>query len=226
MDAGAEMMKISGLADDGTTRWSIVKAPISGTLSEFDTLVGEATSVGEVVARIAPPTFNVTATLDPADRYRLLTLPADAQITIAGGPAPFTCTGLTITTGSTSSGSGGEGEGAGAGTSGTTARCAVPADVTVFAGLVANMTIAGGLAENVLVVPTTAVEGGSGTGVVYVVGDDGANEPRDVTLGLSDGVNVEVLTGLEEGEIILQFVPGAPADPGMGGPGVIMGYGG
>ncbi len=226
VDAGAEMMQIRGLADDGTTRWSIVKAPISGTLSEFDTLVGEATSVGEVVARIAPPTFNVTATLDPADRYRLLTLPADAQITIAGGPAPFTCTGLTITTGSTSSGSGGEGEGAGAGTSGTTARCAVPADVTVFAGLAASMTIAGGLAENVLVVPTTAVEGGSGTGVVYVVGDDGASEPRDVTLGLSDGVDVEVLTGLEEGEVILQFVPGAPADPGMGGPGVIMGYGG
>ena len=41
-----------------------------------------------------------------------------------------------------------------------------------------------------------------------------------MTLGLSDGISVEVTGGLEEGDIILQFVPGAPGDPGMGGPGM------
>jgi macrolide-specific efflux system membrane fusion protein len=76
----------------------------------------------------------------------------------------------------------------------------------------------------VLTVPTTAVEGGSGTGVVYLVGADGATEPREVTLGLSDGISVEVTGGLAEGDMILQFVPGAPADPGMIDPG--MGEGG
>ncbi len=36
-------------------------------------------------------------------------------------------------------------------------------------------------------------------------------------LGLNDGVNVEVKEGLEEGDVILQFVPGAPAPPTDGG---------
>jgi macrolide-specific efflux system membrane fusion protein len=63
----------------------------------------------------------------------------------------------------------------------------------------------------VLVVPTTAVEGGAQTGVVHVMGADGAAEQRPVTLGLNDGVSVEVIEGLAEGDMVLQFVPGAPA---------------
>jgi len=83
--------------------------------------------------------------------------------------------------------------------------------VTVFPGLAANLVIGGGTAENVLVVPTTAVEGTAGTGSVYFVLPDGSNEKRPVTLGLNDGLNVQVLTGLAEGDVILQFVPGAAA---------------
>jgi hypothetical protein len=59
-----------------------------------------------------------------------------------------------------------------------------------------------------------------------VIGPGGEQEERPVTLGLNDGVNVEVVDGLEEGELVLQFVPGAsagdPNDP-LGGGGVIVG---
>ena len=99
--------------------------------------------------------------------------------------------------------------------SGTTVRCAVPADVRVFAGLVADLTIAGGIAENVLTVPMTAVQGAADTGIVFLVLADGTREERPVTLGLNDGINVEIVDGLTEGEMVLQFVPGAVAgDPG------------
>ncbi|HEY8588638.1 MAG TPA: hypothetical protein VIL55_03690, partial [Naasia sp.] len=74
-----------------------------------------------------------------------------------------------------------------------------------------TITIPAGLAENVLVVPTTAVEGGAQTGVVYVVAPEGEPEPREVTLGMNDGSMVEVTGGVEEGETILQFTPGAEA---------------
>lgn len=228
VDAGAELLQIRGMNDDGTNRWSIVKAPASGVLSSFDVLVGQSVTVGGVVGQVAPPSFSVTAAMPPEQQYRLTTQPTEAEVAIVGGPAPFTCTGLTITTPLPGSGSGGDGGEGGAGsTSGTTVRCTVPADVRVFSGLTATLTIAGGVAENVLVVPTTAVEGGSGTGVVYVVLPDGQTEPREVTLGLSDGITVEVTGGLEEGETVLQFVPGAPAGPGMvdGGP-IQIGYGG
>jgi multidrug efflux pump subunit AcrA (membrane-fusion protein) len=94
----------------------------------------------------------------------------------------------------------------------------VPGDVTVFAGLTAEIVIAGGVAENVLTVPITAVEGTAGTGNVYFVLPDGSTELRPVTLGLNDGVNVQVVEGLAEGDLVLQFIPGAPATPpgGMG----------
>ena len=113
-------------------------------------------------------------------------------------------------------GNGGSG-GTGDSGSGTVVSCAIPSDVTVFPGLSAQLVLAGGIAENVLVVPITAVEGAAGTGNVYFVLPDGSTELREVTLGLNDGVNVEVTAGLKEGDLILQFVPGAPSptDGGM-----------
>lgn len=226
VDAGAEIMQIRGMNADGTNRWSIVKAPAAGTLTSFDVLVGQTVGIGTVIAQVAPATFSVTATLSPELQYRLTTQPTEAEVVIAGGPAPFTCTGLTISTSVPGSGSGSGDDGGSPPASGTSVRCAVPGDVRVFPGLTAKLTIAGGIAENVLVVPTTAVEGGSGSGVVYLVGADGETEPREVTLGLSDGTTVEVTGGIEEGDLILQFVPGAPADPGMVDGGIIIGSGG
>lgn len=214
VEAGQELALLKGFYDNGMTRWSKVTAPRAGTLSSFTALVGQQVSVGDPVGRIAPPSFNVTATIPPTEQYRLTTQPTEATVTIVGGPAPFTCTGLTISTPLP----GADGQDGEPSAAGATVKCAVPGDVRVFAGLTAQLTLAGGMAENVLVVPTTAVEGGSGTGIVHVVGPDGATEPRDVTLGLSDGISVEVTGGLEEGELILQFVPGAPSGEMPEGP--------
>jgi multidrug efflux pump subunit AcrA (membrane-fusion protein) len=222
VDEGAELAQIRGMNDDGSNKWSILKAPASGTLTSFTLLVGQQLGLGETVAQVAPSTFSVTANLAPEQQYRLTTQPTEAQVAITGGPAPFTCTNLTITAAAaptTGDGPGGEG----GSSSVATVRCSVPADVRVFAGLAAKVTIAGGIAEDVLVVPTTAVEGGSGTGIVYLSSGDGEPETREVTLGISDGSLVEVTGGLEEGESVLQFVPGALADPNEG---VIYGIGG
>ncbi|MCC3267880.1 hypothetical protein MUG94_12225 [Arthrobacter gengyunqii] len=132
--------------------------------------------------------------------------------------------------------------------------CAVPGDTAVFAGLGATIDISAGQAENVITVPTTAVRGSVQTGVVWVMpnGADGqageaagampgaagaetAGGPqsaggaveREVALGLNDGQTVEIMSGLAEGEMVLQFVPGAPAaaDEGQmnGMPGVMGG---
>ena len=213
----AELVNSNGTPYTKTQR---VKAGSAGILSSFSALVGQNIAVGDVVGQVAPQSFNVTATIAPEQLYRLSQQPTEAQVSVTGGPAPFTCAGLTIITPLPGSG-GGEGSGgvgSGEGASGTTVRCSVPAEVRVFPGLVAEVTIAGGIAEDVLMVPTTAVQGAADTGIVYVVGQDGAQEERPVTLGLTDGVNVQITEGLEEGELILQFVPGAAAGvPGEGG---------
>jgi multidrug efflux pump subunit AcrA (membrane-fusion protein) len=196
------------------TRTETITAGAAGILSSLTVLKGQTVGVGDTVGQIAPPGFNVTATISPEQRYRLTEQPTEAQVAAQGGPAPFTCGSLTIITAlSGASGDGGSTGGDSQG-SGTTVRCSVPADVRVFAGLVAEMTISGGVAEDVLIVPMTAVQGAADTGIVFVMDADGSQEERPVTLGLNDGVNVQVTSGLEEGEMILQFVPGAAAGDG------------
>jgi macrolide-specific efflux system membrane fusion protein len=204
---------------DGTmaAKNATVTSPSAGTLSSLPALVGQMYAVGDAVGQVAPPSFNVSGELPPEQLYRLLNQPTEAQVTITNGPAAFACTGLTISSplaGADAAGAEGESPAPAAGA--PTVRCAVPAEVTVFPGLAANLVIGGGTAENVLVVPTTAVEGTAGTGTVYFVLPDGSTEERPVTLGLNDGLNVQVLTGLAEGESILQFVPGAAAVAGDG----------
>ena len=199
----------------------IVTAPKAGTVSSFTALKGQIFSVGDPLGQIAPPTFTASGSILPEQLYRLLEEPKEAQVTINGGPAPFTCTGVKISAPLAGAGEGEGGEGAG----GPTVSCAVPKKVKVFAGLTAEIVIAGGIAENVLVVPMTSVEGVAETGNVYVVLEDGTTELREVTLGMNDGVSVEVKTGLVEGELILQFVPGAEGD-GSGDGGIDPGFGG
>jgi multidrug efflux pump subunit AcrA (membrane-fusion protein) len=227
VDAGTEILRLRAevMNPDGTSYvdYETVVAPIGGTLSTFTALEGQTFSVGDDVGKVSPASFNVSGTIAPEQQYRLLNQPTEAQVTITGGPAPFTCTGLTITAAGAAGTGGGTGTGAETPSSTTTVRCAVPGDVTVFPGLAASMVIAGGVAENVLVVPVTAVEGSAQNGNVYFVLPDGSTELRQVTLGLNDGMNVEVKEGLAEGDMILQFVPGAAAPPDCGEGGAVAG---
>lgn len=211
VDAGTELYTIRSetpgemLADGSIgapkVRTVTVVAPIAGTLTPFPVLVGQQVSIGDETGKVAPASFHVRGTMAPAQQYRLLDRPSEATVTITGGPAPFTCGGLTI----------GSDVGTADAPATTIVRCAVPAEVTVFPGLTATLTIAAGVAENVLTVPTTAVEGGSGSGIVHLVLADGAIEERPVTLGMNDGASVEIIDGVAEGDEVLEFLPGAPA---------------
>lgn len=188
-----------------------VLAGSAGIVSAIPVITGQTVAIGDTVLQIAPTSFNVSGSLAPEQQYRLLTMPTEAQVTITGGPAPFTCTGVTITSALAGADSGASTD-PGAPASGATVRCAIPAEVTVFSGLTAEITLAGGVAESVLTVPITAVEGSAGTGNVYRLLGDGSSEAAPVVLGLNDGINVEVKEGLAEGDMVLQFVPGAPQE--------------
>jgi multidrug efflux pump subunit AcrA (membrane-fusion protein) len=186
-----------------------VVAPEAGEVTELTVVVGQPASIGGELVTLTPARYHVQATVDPVQLYRLQGAPTEAAVTIQGGPAPFTCTGLKVAVAEDGT---------------TTVTCAIPADQTVFAGLQAQLDIDLGTVSDVLVVPTTAVKGGSGTGVVWVDPGSGELEERDVALGVSDGTTVEVTKGLDEGEQVRQYVPGIAAgtepqcyDDGMGG---------
>ena len=229
---------------DGTTTerapevtWHEVTAPATGTVTALNVIARQTVNVGEVAVQVTPAQLLVTGTIPAVQQYRLQQQPADAQVTITGGPAPFTCTDLKIgqpapgTSGSGATGSGGAGQaGAGASTGGsggdashaggeggsTTVSCRIPAEVQAFAGVEATMTIEGGRIDDVLTLPVTAVKGQSGTGVVTVLEANGTRTERTVTLGLTDGTRVEIKDGVTEADAVLQFVPSKPR-PTAGG---------
>ncbi|MET4639685.1 HlyD family efflux transporter periplasmic adaptor subunit [Mycetocola sp. 2940] len=202
-----------------TMKTALVKAPITGTVSTVSSLVGQVVAVGDSVAKVAPTTFSVSGPIKPEDQYRLVEQPNEAQVEALGGPGTFSCSALTISrplAGAEASAPDGT-----APATGAVVRCAVPADVRVFAGLTAKLTIAGGSADNILTLPVTAVKGNSTAGTVWVLAADGAPEERAVTLGLNDGALVQIVDGVAEGDDVLQFVPVDDSTDPAGGDGCI-----
>lgn len=187
-----------------------VVAPEAGDVSELGVVNGQASSVGGDLMKLTPARYHVLSTVEPVQLYRLLGAPTEASVTIQGGPAPFTCTGLKVQVAEDGT---------------TSVRCAIPPTEVVFAGLQAELGIDIGTVSDALIVPTTAVKGGAGSGVVWIDAGDGSElQEREVVLGVSDGTFVEVTEGLEQGDMIRQFVPGLAAanepvcyDDGMGG---------
>jgi len=70
-------------------------------------------------------------------------------------------------------------------------------------GMNATVTIIVDSAQNVLVVPEAAIQTEGRNSVVEVQKDDGTTEKVTVQTGLSDGSNIEVTDGLEEGLTVL-----------------------
>lgn len=208
-------------------RFRTIEAPAAGTVGEYDVLVGETVAIGDTIGSVSTGGFTVSGALSAEQQYRLVSGPTSAEVQARGGPAPFACTELR--TGRSAAGEGG-GDGGDAplpqdpmappeegGGSSTAVSCTVPPDVTVFDGLAATMVIEAGRAENVLVVPVTAVEGAFESGNVWKVGPDGEPVETPVALGLTDGELVEIREGLAEGDAVLEFVPGgAPEDETTG----------
>jgi multidrug efflux pump subunit AcrA (membrane-fusion protein) len=187
------------------TRTTVV-AGSAGVLS-LTTLKDQVVAVGDTIGKVTPGTLSVQGTLTPDQQYRLINAPTEGQVTLKGGPAPFTCTGLRIGAVEDTGATGTEGSADGGTTTSGTITCAIPAGVTAFAGLGAEIAIVNGNAEGALLLPVTAVQGSVQNGKIWLVGADGTTEERAVTLGLTDGKNVQILEGAAEGDTVLEYIP-------------------
>ncbi|ASU60174.1 HlyD family efflux transporter periplasmic adaptor subunit [Nocardiopsis dassonvillei] len=199
--------------DAPTTEEVTLYAPAAGTVSGLeDVMVGDVLEPGAVVATVAPEEFRAVASIPPNDLYRFYEDPEDILLQIDQGPPAAACEFLSLGTaegGAPVPGDGG-GEGtedAGGGGGGAELSCRVPADLEVFEGVQGQLSVSTGAATNAIIVPVTAVRGTAGSGEVVVVGEDGAEETREVVLGVSDGSSVEVTEGLSIGEMVLDPIP-------------------
>lgn len=179
-----------------------VAAPASGTLTDFPFLVGMPVDIGTETGQIRPESFHVEASITAAQQYRFSEAPQTATITIDDGPAPFACEDVAIV----------QAEGGDEQSAGASVQCPIPADVRVFPALAVTVTVAGGSALGVPVLPTTAVIGTADTGVAFVQGDDGEPKEVEIGLGINDGKFVEITSGLALGDEVLLYAPGIEDD--------------
>jgi multidrug efflux pump subunit AcrA (membrane-fusion protein) len=70
-------------------------------------------------------------------------------------------------------------------------------------GLTAETKVVVGGVDNVLVVPTAAVQRGGQSGVVQVLQPDGSTRQVQVLLGLVGDTNTEIVDGLQEGQQVV-----------------------
>ncbi|MDO4792294.1 MAG: efflux RND transporter periplasmic adaptor subunit [Buchananella hordeovulneris] len=205
------------------TVYRTIYANANGTV-KYSVLENQEVTVGTLAASISPGTLSIEASLTPAQRYSLASVPEVATVTVTPGPGPFECHNIKLVNSeAASAGSqqgapqGGEAPGGTTASSGAKLTCPVPSGITLYTGLNAKVAIHTGDAKDVVTVPTTAVKGDYQQGTVWVIGKDGRATPTEVQLGLTDGFLVEIKSGLEAGTEILEFVPGTDneLDPGM-----------
>lgn len=111
---------------------------------------------------------------------------------------------------------------------------ATPENVRLLQGMSATAMIEVNLASNALLIPSDAIVGRTGNEGVVMVMVDGQQQPRVVTLGATDGVMTEVISGLQEGDVVIvNILKGPSTKPGTfpggnfpGGGSIIIGPGG
>lgn len=213
-----------------------LKSTTAGVVRDLDALEGQTLAIGDTVATISPGTYAIVAPLTPEQQLQLLEQDLHASAVIPGTEGPVACEAPKVEENAPDASGAGAGasdpaaamEGdpmAGADTSAASGgassaaslRCPVLAGTKIVPGLGVDVTVDLGTATGVLTVPTTAVKGEAGAGTVYVL-DDATGEPTEipVTLGKKGEDAVEITGGLEEGQEVLQYVPGVDAKDQMG----------
>ena len=81
----------------------------------------------------------------------------------------------------------------------------IPSNVTVQAGMTAAVSVAVQRLTDVLMLPTAAVSSRGTTATVQVQSkvNPKKTEPRDITIGLRGDTSLQILTGLDEGDVVV-----------------------
>ena len=82
-------------------------------------------------------------------------------------------------------------------------QCLISQTVDVKSGQSATVVITATTRNDVLILPLSVIA----TGLVTVITPNGERVETKVTLGVTDGANIEILSGLEEGDVVSATPP-------------------
>jgi HlyD family secretion protein len=193
--ARANVTKLEGRASDAeaAVAEAALVAPFAGVVGEIKVNPGDTTSPGaEVLTLLGFASFHVSAQVNEMDVAELRA-GQDAQVRFDAFP------------GQTVDGRLGEIPSFGTYQNGLTVFEVMvsfdPDDLLLRPGMSANVSVRLFRKDDVLIVPAMAVQRDEEGQFVLVV-QGRQTERRHVQLGISDGINVEVVQGLEKGEVV------------------------
>jgi multidrug efflux pump subunit AcrA (membrane-fusion protein) len=172
-----------------------VVARVGGVVESVLVGDGDQVAVGLPVVALRLQRFAILATVPAADAYRVYTLPSEGTAEVTGGPGGLQCP--VFAPHSPEQGEPGQ----------LAVLCVLDAEAAVVEGLPARVGIKTGSADGVLALPVSAVQGDVQRGVVTKV-ENGVLSRIEVGLGITDGIRVEITSGLAEGDQVVAFAPG------------------
>jgi multidrug efflux pump subunit AcrA (membrane-fusion protein) len=199
-----------------------LKAPVAGLVTEVALVAGSDAPAGAGVV-IDSTTFEVTTDVVESDLADVeLGLTAAVAVAAIGADVEGTVTAISPTAG----------DGSGSGVVAypvTVTLASVPA--ALRSGMSADVTITTASAQDVLTVPSAALNGRDGDYTVLMLGADGTPTPVAVEVGLVTNTLAEITSGLAEGTAVVtgtaDDLVGTSTGGGFpGGGGVVVNGGG
>ncbi len=171
-------------------------APFDGQILSLNIKAGDAVQAYTAIGVLADPTkLEITAELG-SDALSQMALNQEARITLRNRPGesftgtvrqlPYPYGGTTVDTGDD-----------------TAVHVAIESAVNMTLGELATVTIILQEKENVLWLPPAAIRTYQGRNFVVVQNPDGTQRRVDVLLGITTDERVEIVAGLQEGQVII-----------------------
>ena len=171
-----------------------VRSPIAGTVGRLSVTRGQIVVTGQGLLTVIPSRYDVIASVPQDQLYRFYTQPLSIQAVIPQHVEPLDCAYQSIGENLPTSGAGAVlGEE-------VDLRCVLPDGTPVFPGVRADVVAVTAEVDDALTLPVSAVERSGTAGVVWLVEKGHKPARTNVTLGISDGHRVQIVSGLFAGQ--------------------------
>jgi hypothetical protein len=191
-----------------------VQAVAAGTVTEIGVRAGGSVRLPSnmPVVTLRYDGFGVPITVSAENMYRVYGSPLGGLVSLVSGASGVDCHVVPAAAGASSgAASAPSGPPAGAPVDGGSATlattCLLPLSVNAYQGQPAKVGIRFATVKGALVLPVTAVAGGAQTGTVTRIAAGGKRTDVTVRLGVTDGVVVQILDGLSDGDTVAAQAP-------------------
>jgi membrane fusion protein, macrolide-specific efflux system len=188
-------------------------APVDGKVVAIPAPAGVSVPQNAPLLVIQYAGFGAAAVVDPADAYRAQGDPVAGRANLQHGAAGFECSLArpeAIQDGGAQQGSDTAPAPSGAG--GPTLLCLIPKEIRAYEGERIQIGLEYPTVTGALVLPVGSVSGSAQSGTVRRYSDSSTGEQVSVQLGVSDGVVIQIVSGLSVGDRV------SATPPELGGP--------